>query len=308
MRSGVCISGLTARRKDATKRVLGGADTMNMRKARQKTAAPEQLRRYMVNEPQAKSSVGGDATTLPAGFIAVSVLAFAASVSATAYFCRSMSGGMGMAGGWTMSMAWMRVPGQSWAVSASMFLLMWLAMMVAMMLPSALPTFLKTRRPWDSLCYMATGYFAIWLAAGIAIYLPGVVLATVSMQSESISRAFPLLLGASLIAAGAFQFTRWKMTHLLRCRSRFGCAVSCPQSETSFRLGCKQGVACCVCCASPMVILLALGMMNAIVMISIAIVIAAEKLLPRPEIVARFVGFAAIVLGIMEFTEQFHAS
>lgn len=57
-----------------------------------------------------------------------------------------------------------------------------------------------------------------------------------------------------------------------------------------------------------MVILLALGMMNAIVMISIAIVIAAEKLLPRPEIVARFVGFAAIVLGIMEFTEQFHAS
>jgi hypothetical protein len=35
-------------------------------------------------------------------------------VSATAYFCRSMGGGMGMPGGWTMSMMWMRMPGQTW--------------------------------------------------------------------------------------------------------------------------------------------------------------------------------------------------
>jgi predicted metal-binding membrane protein len=120
-------------------------------------------------------------------------------------------------------------------------------MMVAMMMPSALPTFLKTRRRWVSLCYMASGYFAMWLAAGVGIYALGVALATVEMRSELISRAVPLLFGASLIAAGAFQFTRWKMTHLLRCRSPFGCAASCPQQEASFRLGCKQGAACCVC-------------------------------------------------------------
>ena len=71
-----------------------------------------------------------------------------------------------------------------------------------------------------------------------------------------------MLAGASLIAAGAIQFTRWKMTHLLRCRSPFGCAVSCPQHETSFRLGCKQGAVCCICCAAPMTIQLALGIMN----------------------------------------------
>lgn len=128
------------------------------------------------------------------------------------------------------------------------------------------------------------------------------------MRSELISRTVPLLLVASLTGAGAFQFTRWKMTHLLRCRSPFGCTASCPQNETSFRLGCKQGVACCVCCASPMTILLALGMMNPLVMIVVTIVIAAEKVLPWPEIVARSVGVAAIVLGVIEFTEQFHAS
>jgi predicted metal-binding membrane protein len=112
---------------------------------------------------------------------------------------------------------------------------MWLAMMVAMMLPSALPTFLKTRRQWASLCYMASGYFAIWLAAGFGIYALGVAFAAVATRSELFSRAVPLLLGASLIAAGAIQFTRWKMTPLLRCRSPFGCASSCPQWETSFR-------------------------------------------------------------------------
>ncbi|MGA9779121.1 MAG: DUF2182 domain-containing protein [Verrucomicrobiia bacterium] len=178
---------------------------------------------------------------------------------------------------------------------------MWLTMMVAMMMPSALPTFLKTRRPWISLCYMASGYFAIWLAAGVGIFALGVALATVEMRSELISRAVPWLAGASLIAAGAFQFTLWKMKDLLRCRLPFGCAVSCFQHETNFRLGCKQGAACCVCCAAPMAILLALGMMNPLVIIVVAIVIAAEKLLPRPAIVARLVGISAIIAGVAFF-------
>jgi predicted metal-binding membrane protein len=180
---------------------------------------------------------------------------------------------------------------------------MWLAMMVAMMMPSALPTFLKTRRRWVSLCYMASGYFAMWLAAGVGIYALGVALATVEMRSELISRAVPLMLGTSLIAAGAFQFTRWKMTRLLRCRSPFGCAASCPQQEASFRLGCKQGAACCVCCAAPMTIQLALGIMNPLVMIVVAMVIAAEKILPRPTIVARLVGISAIIAGVASFCE-----
>ncbi len=210
-----------------------------------------------------------------------------------------------MPGGWTMSMMWMRMPGQSWTISAAMFLLMWLAMMVAMMMPSALPTFLKTRRRWVSLYFMASGYFAIWLAAGVVIYPLGVAFATEAMQSVLISRAVPWLLGVSLIAAGAIQFTRWKMTHLLRCRSPFGCAASCPQNETNFRLGCKQGVECCVCCAPPMTILLALGMMNPLVIIVVAMVIGAEKLFPRPAIVAQLVGISAIIAGVASLCAAF---
>jgi predicted metal-binding membrane protein len=245
-----------------------------------------------------KNSAGHEAK-LPAEFITVCALAFVVSVSATAYFYSSMCCEMEMPGGWTMSMTWMRMPGQSWFTSGLSFLLMWLTMMVAMMMPSALPMFLKTRRRWASLCYMASGYFTIWLVAGVGIYPLGVAFSMATMRSELLSRAVPLLSGALLIAVGAIQLIRWKMTHLLHCRSPFGCAVSCPQDETSFQLGCKQGTACCICCAAPVTIQLILGIMNPLVMIVVAIVIAAEKLLPQPELTARLVGIAAILGGLI---------
>jgi len=93
----------------------------------------------MAHQLRLKDSAGGDEGTLPAEFIAVYVLVFAASVSATVHFCRSMCCEMEMPGSWTMSIIWVRMRGQTWFASATSFLLMWLAMMVAMMLPSALP-------------------------------------------------------------------------------------------------------------------------------------------------------------------------
>lgn len=240
-----------------------------------------------------------------AHFIAICVLAFAASVAATAYFCGSMCSEMEMPGGWAMSMMWTPMQGQSWFESATSFLLMWLAMMVAMMMPSALPTFLKVRRQVAFLCCTVFGYFVIWLAAGVGVYAFGVTFAAMAIRSEFVSHAVPWLLGASLISAGAIQLTGWKMTHLLRCRSPFGCGISCLEDGTSFQLGCKQGVACCLCCAAPMTIQLALGIMNPLVMIVVAMIIAAEKLLRRPEVIARLVGISAIVAGLASFCVVF---
>ena len=146
---------------------------------------------------------------------------------------------------------------------------------------------------------MASGYFTIWLVAGLGIYILAVAFNNAAMRSEFLSRAVLLLSGALLITTGIIQFTRWKMTHLLHCRSTSGCAVSCSQDVSSFRLGCKQGLTCCACCFTLMISQLIIGIMNPLAMIIIAIVIAAEKLLPQPRITARLVGVTAIVTGII---------
>ncbi len=54
-----------------------------------------------------------------------------------------------------------------------------------------------------------------------------------------------------------------------------------------------------------MLVLIVLGMMNPLVIIGIAIVIAAEKLLPRAEIVARLFGILAITAGVASFSAVF---
>ena len=58
----------------------------------------------------------------------------------------SAMGEMPMPGGWTMSMAWMRMPGQTWPGAAASFLGMWVVMMVAMMLPSLVPMLWRYRQ------------------------------------------------------------------------------------------------------------------------------------------------------------------
>src|SRR5438128_2480395 len=84
----------------------------------------------------------------PRGFIVVSAVLFAASAAITIVWCDSMSatGGMPMPGGWTMSMAWMRMPWQTWPGAAAAFLGMWVLMMVAMMLPSLVPMLWRYRQ------------------------------------------------------------------------------------------------------------------------------------------------------------------
>src|SRR3981189_3656649 len=81
-------------------------------------------------------------------FFGVSALLFAASAALTIFWCASMSamGEMPMPGSWMMSMAWVRMPGQTWPGSAASFLGMWVVMMVAMMLPSLVPMLWRYRQ------------------------------------------------------------------------------------------------------------------------------------------------------------------
>src|ERR1700733_2888407 len=149
-------------------------------------------------------------------FFGVCALLFAASAALTILWCGSMSamGGMAMPGGWTLSMAWMRMPGQTWAGAAASFLGMWVVMMVAMMLPSLVPMLWRYRqavgRAGDArlgwlIAFVGGGYFFVWAACGVAVFALGVGLAGIEMQLPALARAVPIAVGMVVLIAGALQ-------------------------------------------------------------------------------------------------------
>lgn len=242
-------------------------------------------------------------------FLSAAVL-FAASAFVTLYFVGAMPGGMQMAGGWTMSMMWMRMPGRGWLSTSLVFATMWLAMMVAMMLPSALPMFLvyeKTARfrgdrhvglvTW---C-LGVGYFGCWLAFGLVAYACGVGIAHVAMASDLISRAIPIACGISLIGAGAYQLTPLKGACLKHCRDPLSLIADHVGKgwRGAAALGVHHGAFCAACCWSLMLTQLVVGVMNLPAMMIIAGVIAGEKLLPIGVQVAKGAGILSIAAGAL---------
>jgi predicted metal-binding membrane protein len=243
-----------------------------------------------------------------AGFFVTAAAAFAISLAVTIYFCSSMPGGMDMPGGWTLSMIWMRMPGQSWFAATAMFMLMWLAMMVAMMLPSALAMLRSFRaaqyhvsgqRAGVLALLTAVGYFFVWFSIGACVYAAGVVFALVAMRYSGFSHDVPLLSGAAMAASGAIQFTPWKLRALRRCRGREACSPihATSRYRAAWRQGIDWGLSCAESSSGLMLVLLVLGMMNLIVMVIVAVLIALEKLMPNPEWIVRGAGLTIIGAG-----------
>src|SRR5262249_38907209 len=148
-------------------------------------------------------------------------------------WCGSMSamGGMPMPGGWTMSMAWMRMPGQTWLGAAASFLGMWVVMMVAMMLPSLVPMLGRYReavgrageiRLGGRTALVGLGYFFVWTVLGMAAFPLGVALAAVEMRQPALARAVPIAASGVVLIAGILQLTAWKARHLACCREAPG--------------------------------------------------------------------------------------
>jgi predicted metal-binding membrane protein len=236
-----------------------------------------------------------------------SALLFAASTAVTMAWCASMSamGGMPMPGGWTMSMAWMRMPGQTWPGAAFSFLGMWVVMMTAMMLPSFVPMLLRYRqavgrageaRLGRLTALVGTGYFFVWTVFGVLVFPLGVALATIEMQRPALARAVPLVAGVIVLIAGALQFTAWKAHHLACCRESPGRGRTLSaDAGTAWRHGLRVGLHCSYSSAGLTAILLVAGVMDLRVMAAVTAAVTAERLAPSGKRIARAIG--AVVVG-----------
>jgi predicted metal-binding membrane protein len=244
-------------------------------------------------------------------FLGVSALLFAASAALTTLWCTSMSamGAMPTPGGWAMSMAWMRMPGQTWPGAAASFLGMWIVMMVAMMLPSLVPMLRRYRdavartgetRLGPLTALVGVGYFAVWTALGMAAFPLGVALATIAMHEPAVARVVPTAVGVVVLLAGALQFTAWKARRLACCRQAPGRGRTLPaDARTAWRYGLRLGLHCSACCAGLTTMLLVLGVMDLRAMAVVTAAITVERLAPAGARVAHAIGVAVVGAGML---------
>ena len=245
-------------------------------------------------------------------FLGICALLLAASVWGTIAWSLSMAtmDDMPMPGNWAMSMVWMRVPGRSWLEAAAAFLGMWTVMMVAMMLPSLLPMLWRFREaaaraggapPGPLTTLAGLGYFILWTAIGMLVYPLGVALAAIEMREPAVARFVPFLSGVVVLAAGALQFSAWKAGQLACCRGTSLTHRLNPPVDAlaAIRHGLRLGLRCAQCCAGPMAVLLALGVMDLRAMGLVSAAITAERVAPAGRRVAQGLGVVMVSAGAL---------
>lgn len=248
-------------------------------------------------------------------FLGFSVLLFVASAMVTIVWCASMSSmsGMQMPGNWTMSMAWLRMPGQTWLNAMASFLAMWVVMMVAMMLPSLTPMLQRYRQHIKKMgttqinrltLLASTGYFFVWTVAGAIVFLLGAALAAVVMQYSALARIAPIVFGMLILLAGIFQFTSWKQHYLGCCRKVSSRSMIQEISlRKAFQYGLQIGLDCVYCCANLIAILLVIGVMDLGTMAIVTVAITIERLVPAGERMAQLMGALIMIVGFFLITQ-----
>jgi predicted metal-binding membrane protein len=216
----------------------------------------------------------------------------------------------GMEGMQGMAMGGMSAAG--WSVGAALvFVGVWTVMMAAMMLPAAAPmilTFASAQARRDHAAAVPTwifvaGYLFVWSAAGAVGYGLIEVGSEASRYLGSVDRAIwgPLVLAATLVGAGIYQFTPLKRVCLRHCRSPMAFVALHWRDGPlgAARMGIWHGAYCLGCCWALFAILAVAGIMSLPWMLALTLVVFAEKMFPHGQRLSTMIGLALIVSGLL---------
>ena len=155
------------------------------------------------------------------------------------------------------------------------FVALWVSMMAAMMLPGAVPAVVSQARTSASaraVPLFLVAYVAVWTTVGLVVY------AVYRPHSTELA-------GAVVIAAGVYELTPIKQRFRRLCRERI-------DSGLGFGL-------CCVGSSiGLMAMLVVLGVMSVTWMVTVAVLVVAQKLLPAKAVVDIPLALAIVGLGI----------
>ena len=180
----------------------------------------------------------------------------------------------------------------------------WAVMMTAMMLPSALPMIalygairrgtVGERSTGVPVTLFTLVYLLLWAASGVPVYVAHSVLMTLS------GPAFAYAVAAVLLGAGVFQLSPLKQACLHACRSPIGFLLGHWRAgrRGSLALGWSHALYCLGCCWALMLVLVAAGAMGLVWVLLITAVVAAEKLLPGGEWIARATGGVLVCVAL----------
>ena len=202
--------------------------------------------------------------------------------------------------------------GSALAVEAGLFVAGWVLMIVAMMLPTSIPlvaTFgalVRSRpEPGVLIALVVVGYVIAWSAFGLGAWMLD-RLVHAGVDATPWLAAHPqLIVGGTLLVAGAWQFSPLKYRCLDECRSPLGFVVNRWRGDRPRRealaLGLAHGAFCVGCCWSLMLLMFGVGLGSLLWMLGLGAVMAVEKNAPwgrrlgRPLGVALIVGAVAVV-------------
>ncbi len=262
---------------------------------------------------------------VPISILVTLVVVTSAAWALTLYQAVSMSTPMGAAMGGGMAaegMAGMAMGGMSatdWSfTNLAVFVAIWTVMMVAMMLPAAMPVIVifasaqarRDRHVAVPTWVFITGYFLVWAATGLLVYVFVQAATEVVSGYVWLDRALwaPLALGATLIVAGLYQFTPLKRVCLRHCRSPFAfVAQHWRQGRAgALQMGMRHGLYCLGCCWALFTVLVAAGTMSIAWMLFLTVVVFAEKVFPHAARISAGVALGFIGLGLFVASDALH--
>jgi len=201
---------------------------------------------------------------------------------------------------------------QSWAWPATVTLFFggWTAMMAAMMLPAASPMVTmygrsarKLYRPLPAaglITLFVCGYLLIWGLFGLGAYGINEAVAEAAGRWDRVTDSAPYAGGALLILAGVYQLSPLKQLCLSKCRTPVGFMLTewRPGAAGALRIGTKHGLFCLGCCVGLMLGLIVAGVMSIGWMLTLGVLIFAEKITRWGPQLSRLTGVVMFAAGL----------